>query len=391
MRKVYLIGTGQVPVTKRSATRGRHLAARAIQAALMDARIERREVQALVVGNMMSGMLAQQQQLGALFADVAGLRGIEAATVEAACGSGAAAARWGYMHVAGGFHDVVVACGMERMTHAPRDLTTASLATAADWELEGCMGESFISLNAQLMALYMRTWSVQARDFAHFAINAHANAMTNPNALLHKSIDLEAYLESRELAPPVKLLDAPPICDGSAAVVLASEAVARAAERHGRPVVRIRGSAIATDSLAIKERRDPLTLDGAVASTQRALDEAGVNRDDINLFELHDAYTVITALSLESAGFAARGQGVHFGKDGEIALNGRLPISTMGGLKARGHPVGATGIYQLAETWLQLAGVAGANQVQGNPEVALVQNIGGTGATVVSHVLTRES
>lgn len=391
MHKVYLIGTGQVPVTRNAATRGRHLAARAIQAALADAGIERREVQALVVGNMMSGMLARQQQLGALFADVAGLRGVEAATVEAACGSGAAAARWAYMHVAGGFHDVVVACGIERMTQAPKDLITASLATAADWETEGCMGESFISLNAQLMALYMRTWDVQSRDFAHFAINAHANALTNPNALLHKAIDMESYLESRVLSPPVRLFDAPPTCDGSAAVVLASEAVARAAERQGRPVVRIRSSAIGTDSLAIRERRDPLTLDGAVASTRRALDGAGVSHDDIDLFELHDAYTVITALSLEAAGFAARGQGVHFGKDGEIALDGRLPISTMGGLKARGHPVGATGIYQLAEIWLQLAGEAGANQVRGHPEVALVQNIGGTGATVVSHVLAREA
>jgi acetyl-CoA C-acetyltransferase len=390
MRTVYIIGAGQVPVTKRSDVRGRHLAGRAIRAALADARLEARDVTALMVGNMMSGMLADQQQLGALFADVAGLRGVEAATVEAACGSGAAAARWGYMCVAGGFHDVVVVCGMERMTHAPKDKTTAALATAADWELEGCMGESFLSLNATLMTLYMQRWQLEPRDFGHFAINAHHNALGNPNALLRKAVDMDAYLASPPIVPPVKLLDAPPICDGSAAVVFATEDIARSSARAGRPPVRIRGSAIGTDSLALKGRRDPLYLDGAALSAARALAQAGLRQSDMDLFELHDAYTVITALSLEAAGFAEPGRGAHFGKDGEIAIDGRLPISTMGGLKARGHPVGATGVYQLAETYLQLTDQAGANQVP-NAEVAMVQNIGGTGATVVTHILTRES
>jgi acetyl-CoA C-acetyltransferase len=152
----------------------------------------------------------------------------------------------------------------------------------------------------------------------------------------------------------------------------------------------VRASAIATDSLALQGRRDPLVLDGAVLSTARALEQAGVTRDDVDLFELHDAYTIITALSLEAAGFARRGRGVHFGKDGEIAIGGRLPISTMGGLKARGHPVGATGVYQLVESWLQLTGAAAPNQVP-DAEIAMVQNIGGTGATVVTHILAREA
>lgn len=390
MRDVYIVGTGQVPVTKHGNVRGRHTAARAITSALEAARLEPGKVTALIVGNMMSGMLAQQQQLGALFADVAGLRGVEAATVEAACGSGAAAARWGFMCVAGGFHDVVVVCGSERMTHAPKDMTTASLATAADWELEGCVGESFLSLNATLMSRYMERWGVTSRDFGHFAINAHRNAVGNPHAFLRKPIDMEAYLASREVAAPVKLLDAPPICDGAAAIVLATGDIARAGERRHQPRVRVRASAIATDSLALQGRRDPLVLDGAVLSSARAFEQAGLGRDDVDLFELHDAYTVITALSLEAAGFAAPGRGVHFGKDGEIAPDGRLPISTMGGLKARGHPVGATGVYQLVESWQQLTGNAAPNQVPG-AEIAMVQNIGGTGATVVTHILTREA
>ena len=386
MRDVYLIGVGQTKISKNAGIRGRYLAADTINQALASAGIAREQLGMLVTGNMMSGMLAQQQQLGALIADAADLRGIEAATVESACSSGAAAARWGVMAVAGGFHDAAVICGIERMTHATREDTTAALATAADWELEGCQGESFISLNARLMKLYMENYGVKAEDFGHFAINAHDNGFTNPNAFLQKKIDFDTYMNSRMLVDPVKLFDAPPVCDGAAAIILACEDVARAAARSGLPLIKVAGSAIGTDSLAIADRNDKLELQGVALSTRRAFEQAGVVNEDIDIFELHDAYTIITALSLEAAGFAEKGQGVHFGKNGEIALNGKLPISTMGGLKSRGHPVGATGIYQLVETYAQLTGTAGENQVP-DAEVALVQNIGGTGATVISHVL----
>ncbi len=388
MRDVYLIGIGQTKITKNAGVRGRYLAKDAIDQALEHAGIDRKQVGMLVTGNMMAGMLTQQQQLGALIADAAGLRGVEAATAEAACGSGAAAARWAYMGVAGGFHEVAVVCGIERMTHASLEDTTAALATAADWELEGCKGESFISLNARLMKAYMETHGVSAEDFGHFAIAAHDNGMNNPMGFLHKKIDMDGYLNSRMLVDPVKLLDAPPVCDGAAAVILATEEVARAAHRQGLPLIRVAGSAIGTDSLALDARREMLELDGVAKSTRRALEQAGIKNEDIDIYELHDAYTIITTLSLEAAGFAKKGKGVHFGKEGEITPRGKLPISTMGGLKSRGHPVGATGAYQLVETYQQLTGTAGENQVP-DPEFALVQNIGGTGATVVSHILQR--
>jgi acetyl-CoA C-acetyltransferase len=388
MKDVYLIGIGQTQITKTAGVRGRYLAAQAVDQAIACAGIEKQQVSMLVTGNMMSGMLTQQQQLGALIADKAGLRGIEAATVESACASGAAAARWGFMAVAGGFHEAVVVCGVERMTHASREDTTAALATAADWELEGSTGESFISLIAQSMKLYMNTYGVSAGDFAHFAINAHENGSNNPNAFLPRKLDLQEYLESRMLVDPVRLFDAPPVCDGAAAIVLAGEAVARSAARAGLPLVKVTGSALATDSMALTMRADKLRLEGVALSTGKAMAQAGVSHSDIDIFELHDAYTILTALTLEAAGFADKGQGVHFGKNGEIALSGKLPISTMGGLKSRGHPVGATGVYQLVETFQQLTGTAGINQVA-DARVALVQNIGGTGATVVSHVLSR--
>ena len=388
MRDVYLIGIGQTKVTKNAGIRGRYMAAEAIGKAIEHAGIGRKQLGMLIAGNMTAGRLTHQQQLGALIADFAGLRGIEAATVESACSSGASAARWGFMSVGGGFHDAVVVCGIERMTHAPLEDVTAALATAADWELEGVKGESFISLNARLMKRYMETYGVTAKDFGHFAITAHDNGLTNPMGFLHKKIDMECYLNSRMLVDPVKLLDAPPVCDGAAAIILATEEIARAAHRSGLPMIKVAGSAIGTDSLALDARRAMLELDGVAISTRRALAQAGLKHEDIDIFELHDAYTIITTLSLEAAGFAEKGKGVHFGKEGEISRTGKLPISTFGGLKSRGHPVGATGVYQLVETYMQLTGTAGENQVP-DPEFALVQNIGGTGATVVSHILQR--
>lgn len=386
MRKVFILGVGQTPVTKGVNLRGRYMAREAILAAIQSATVDPKNISALYVGNMMAGMLAKQQQLGPLFADAAGLRGIETMTMEAACGSGAAAVRVGYSAIAGGLHDLVVVCGMERMTQAPRDDITMALATAADWELEGSKGESFISLNARLMALYMTHYGAKAEDFAPFAITAHTNAMNNPNAFLHKPLDMETYLSSKMLTPPVRLMDAPPTCDGAAAIVLATEDIARAMVANGVQPICILASAVGTDSLAIDRRVDRLRLAGAELSCQRAYAQANLKPEDMDIFELHDAYTIITTLSLEAAGFAKPGEGTRLGIEGVTNINGKLPISTMGGLKARGHPVGATGVYQIVETVNQLTGKAGANQVR-DAEIAMVQNIGGTGATVVTHIL----
>ena len=388
MRDVYLIGIGQTDVTKDGVIRGRYIAKAAIEKALEHAGLEPHEIGMLVVGNMMSGILASQQQMGALIADVAGMRGIEAATVEAGCASGAAAARWGYTAVASGLHDTVLVCGIERMTHAPKEDVTAALSTAADWQLEGIHNHSFVSLNAKIMKLYMETYRIQPETFAHFSINAHTNGLNNPHAFLKKHVDMDVYMGSKILNAPIRLFDAPPVCDGSAAIVLATEAVARAAHRQGLPLIRIKGSAIGTDCLALDRRVDPLELQAARLSTQRALQQAGISIDDLDLFELHDAYTIITSLSLEAAGFAEKGRGVYFGLDGAIGRDGKLPISTMGGLKSRGHPVGATGVYQMVETYMQMTGTAGANQIP-DVDLAMVQNIGGTGATVVTHVMER--
>lgn len=384
MPDVYLIAVEMQPVEKRSARSVRQLGAATVRGVMERASVDR--VDALYVGNMMSGLLSRQQQIGALIADESGLRGIEAGTAEGACSSGALAARWAYMAVASGIHRLVVACGVERMTHVDRAQVTGALATASDWESEGGCGETFISLNARLMALYMAQYGIPAEAFAPLSIAAHRNALSSPHALLKRAVDVESYLQSRMLVEPIRLFDASPVCDGAAALLFASRDVAYSAAYRDRPKVKVVASSVATDSLSLAKRRNPLVLDGVVQASRRAYAQADVSPLEIDLFELHDAYTIMSVLSLECSGFAEIGEGTRLGLAGEIGLAGRLPIATMGGLKARGHPVGATGAYQLAEAYTQLTGAAGANQVA-NARIAMTQNFGGTGATVVTHIL----
>jgi len=380
MTSVSVIGIGQTPVGEQWDVSIRDLAARAIIAALKDAGIERPD--ALYVGNMLSGPLAAQEQLATLIADWSGLRGIEALKAEAACASGAAALRVGYMAVASGLHDVVVVCGVEKMTDLDGDEATIALMTAADADYEAIHGTTFISLNAMLMRRYMEEYKVPYEAFAGFPVNSHANAVHNPNAMFRQAIDRDTFLNARMIADPINLFDSAPISDGAAALVLCS--TERARELHRHPV-RIAASSIATDSVALHDRRDPLFLSAVYSSAMKAYQQAGIGPEDIDLFELHDAFSIISTLSLEASGFAARGQGTRLAVEGEIGLQGRIPIATMGGLKARGHPVGATGIYQAVEAVLQLRGEAGKNQVQG-AHWAMTQNVGGVGGTAITHI-----
>lgn len=383
MRDVSIIGIGQTPVGEHWDKSLRELGFQALHAAMNDAGVER--VDALYVGNMLSGELTGQEHLGALIADFAGLRGIEAVKVEAACGSGAAALRMGFMAVAGGLHDIVACVGVEKMTDQQGDTVTSALATAADADYEALHGLSFVSINALLMRRYMHEHGYKKEDFANFAITAHANAVNNPYAMFRTPISARQFSEAKPIADPINLLDSSPIADGAACVILAPTAIAR--EFTSKPV-RVRATAIATDTVAVHDRRDPLYLEGGAISAQKAYAMANVGPADIDLFEVHDAFTIMSALSLEAAGFAPRGRGVALAMENEIGLGGRIPITTMGGLKARGHPVGATGMYQIVEVAEQLREEAGANQVK-NARLGMAQNIGGSGATVVTTILER--
>jgi acetyl-CoA C-acetyltransferase len=384
MREVAILGVGMTPVDEHWDKSIRDLAAEAVILALQDA--QRESVDALYVGNMLSGLISQQENLGTLIADWAGLRHIEAVKIEAACSSGAAAVRQAAIAVASGFIDSAIAVGVEKMTEAKGTEITAALATAADADYEVAHGVSFVALNALIMQRYMYEYGWQHKDFAPFSINAHHNALTNPFARLQEEINEQDYTKAKMIAYPINLLDASPIGDGAAAVLIVPRDTLR---KNGQPIIKIAGSAAATDSIAIHDRKDPLWLKAAEISAQKAYSQAGVNPEDIDFFELHDAFSIMSALSLEACGFAARGNGPRLALDGQITLNGKLPITTMGGLKARGHPVGATGVYQIVEAVLQLRGVAGENQVP-DARIGMTQNIGGSGSNIITHILVKE-
>jgi acetyl-CoA C-acetyltransferase len=379
MRPVAILGIGQTIIDEQWEKSIRDIAADAVTNALHDA--GRESADGVFVGNMMSGIINSQTNLGPLVADWAGLRGGDAFKVEAACASGAAAFRSGLMAVASGELESAMVVGVEKMTDRHPHEVTAALATAADADYEVDMGVSFVGLNALMMRRYMYEYGWKHADFAAFSINAHANAVHNPYARLRHKITLEDFEKSAMIATPINLLDASPIGDGAAAVyIVPADSVA--------PGVRILvvASSSATDTIAIHDRAEPLFLTAAYQSAKEAYRQANVGPEDIDVFELHDAFTIMSALSLEACGFAGRGKGVQLGLDGEIRPNGRIPVCTRGGLKARGHPVGATGIYQIVEVVQQLRCECAETQVP-DARIGMAQNIGGSGATILTHIL----
>jgi acetyl-CoA C-acetyltransferase len=381
MREVAIIGIGQTKVDEHWDKSLKELAGEAVIDAMRDA--NRDYADAVYIGNMMSGSANHQQHLGALIADWVGLRYTEAIKVESACSSAASAFRAGLMAVASGQVNCVVVAAVEKMTDSTMAEITTELATAADADYEAGMGLSFVALNALIMKRYLHEYGWKKEDFAPFPINAHANAVHNPNARFQEAITLETYLKAGMICPPINLLDASPVGDGAAAAVLVP---LDSVLRNGRPIVKVVGSGGATDSIGIHHRREPLFLKAAEISSKQAYHQSGLTPKDIDFFELHDAFSIMAALSLEASGFAERGQGPRMANNGDIFPTGRLPISTRGGLKARGHPVGATGLYQITEVVQQLRGEAGGNQLDG-VRTGMAQNIGGSGSNIVTHIL----
>ncbi len=381
MREVAVIGIGQTKIDEHWDKSLRDLAGDAALSALMDSGLEK--VAALYVGNMMSGSANRQQHLGAYIADWIGLRGVEAIRLEAACSSGAASFRTAVMAVASGEVDSALVVGVEKMTDSPLQEVTAALATAADADWEAGQGLSFVALNALIMKRYMHEYGWEKEHFAPFAVNAHTNAIHNPFARFHEPTTIESYLKAPMINDPINLMDASPVGDGAAAAVLVPVESFRNPAHH--KIVKVAASAAATDTIAIHHRKDPLFLRAAYNSGKKAYGQAGLKPSDINLFELHDAFSIMAALSLEANGFAERGQGPRLALDNEILPTGRIPIATRGGLKARGHPVGATGMYQIVEVVQQLRGEAFGTQVE-NARFGMSQNIGGSGSNIITHI-----
>jgi acetyl-CoA C-acetyltransferase len=384
MADVVIAGMGQTEVGEHWNIGLRDLAFAAIQNAVRDA--GGLKPQSLIVGNMLAPNLSNQAHLGVLLADYAGLLGIEALTVEAAGASGGAALRQGYLAVASGMVDVALVVGVEKFTDTVGSGVDAALATTGDADFESVQGMTPTSQAALLMKRYMHEHAVPGDGFAGFALTAHANGVANPCAMFRKAIKPETYAKAEMVSDPINMFDMAPHADGAAALILTRREFL-VPDWQG-PLVKIAGSASASDTLALHDRKDMLYFNTAQTSAGKALKQAGVLLDDIHLFEYHDVFSIYAALQLEAVGFAIKGRGWKLAADGEIGLKGRIPSATMGGMKARGFPGGAAGVYQAVDAVTQLREKAGANQIP-NAKTALIQSLGGPASTAVSHVLQR--
>jgi acetyl-CoA C-acetyltransferase len=384
MTEVVIAGIGQTEVGEHWKIGLRDLALDAIQEAVKDA--GGLQPQALFVGNMLAPNLSNQAHVGALLADYAGFTGIEAVTIEAAGASGGAALRQGYLAVASGMVDVALVVGVEKLTDKIGPGVDAALATASDSDFEAVQGMTVTAQAALLMRRYMHEYQVPADGFAGFALTAHANGAGNPRAMFRKAIKPEAYAKAEMVSEPLNMYDIAPNADGAAAVILTRRDLLPNGFLH--PMVKIAGSASAADTLALHDRKDMLYFDAAQISAGKAMKQAGITLDQVSFFEYHDMYSIYAAMALESVGFAIRGQGWKLASDEAITHTGRIPCATMGGLKARGFPGGATGVYQAVEAVVQLRGEAGTNQIS-NAKYGLIQSMGGPASTVVSHILRR--
>lgn len=384
MVEVVIAGIGQTEVGEHWDIGLRDLAFAAIQDAIKDS--GGLKPQSLFVGNMLAPNLSNQAHLGVLLADYAGLLGIEAVTVEAAGASGGAALRQGYLAVKSGMVDVALVVGVEKFTDKVGPNVDAALATTGDSDFESIHGTTPAAQAALLMKRYMHEYRVPADGFAGFALTAHANGVANKAAMFRKAIKPETYAKAEMVSDPLNMFDMAPNADGAAALVLTRRDLIPS--NFHQPLVKVAGSASAADTLALHDRKDMLFFETAQISAGKAMKQASLILNDINLFEYHDTFSIYAALQLEAVGFAVKGKGWKLAADGEIGLKGRIPCATMGGMKARGFPGGAAGVYQAVEATLQLRGGAEANQIP-NAKTALIQCLGGPASTAVSHILQK--
>lgn len=387
MTGVHVVGTGQTPFGERWETSFRELITEAGLDAVEDAGIEGVDIDAMFVGSMSAGRFVGQEHVGALVADEAGLSGqhIPSTRIEAADASGGAALRQGVQAVASGAHDLVVVGGVEKMTDAPKNEQSDTFSASSDQEWESFFGATVPSLYALMARRHMTEFGTTEEQLAEVSAKNHEHGARNPYAAYPFPITPDSVLESSPVAEPLNLFDCAAPVDGAAAVVLASEE--RAAEMGGPPI-EVAASAQASDSLALHSRETLTELAATREAARSAYDRAGVSPDDVDLAEVHDSFTIGEVLAVEDLGLFEKGRGQYAAAKGSTALGGRVPVNTGGGLKARGHAVGATGVAQAVEIVTQLRGEAGDRQVE-DAQLGLAQNVGGTGATATVHLFQR--
>jgi acetyl-CoA C-acetyltransferase len=382
MRDVAVIGIGMTDFGELWHDSLRDLFVKAALAAMDDAGVDR--VDALYAGSMSSGLFCGQEHIGSLLADYLGQAPIPSTRVESACASGGLALRCGFMDVASGLHDIVLCGGVEKMTDVSGAQATYALGTASDQDYEAFHGVTFPGLYAMIATAHMHRYGTKREELAQVAVKNHDNGMLNPKAQYRMKITVDQVIHSVKVADPLNILDCSPITDGAAAAILCPVEMAKKLKK--KPVVKISATAQATDTVALHQREDITYLKATAVAAQSALKMAGVKIADIDFAEVHDCFTIAEICILEAMGLVKKGQGGKATRDGLTARDGKFPVNTSGGLKSKGHPVGATGIAQIHEVVTQLRGEAGARQLK-KARRGLAQNMGGSGGSAVVHIL----
>jgi acetyl-CoA C-acetyltransferase len=383
MRDVAVVGIGMIDFGELWGKSLRTMWTEAALAALSDAGVD--SVDMVTIGCMSPGLFVGQEHLASLLADELGMAGVPASRVESACASGGLSLRTGFAEVASGLSDTVLVTGVEKMTDVDGADATYALGNAADQEWEGFHGITFPGLYAMLARIHMQRFGTTVEQLAAVAVKNHANGLLNPHAQYHLRVSVEDVLESTMVADPLHLLDCSPVTDGAAALVLTT--VERARELGGeRPVIKITGSGLATDTITLANRADLGELGAVRQAAVRAYEMAGKRPADMHVVEVHDCFTIAEIMATEAIGLFDPGFGASAVEDGQTALQGKIPVNPSGGLKSKGHPVGASGVAQVAEIVAQLRGEAGQRQVEG-ARVGLAQNMGGSGGSSVIHIL----
>ncbi len=384
MRDVAVIGVG---MTKWGELWEKSLRAIFVETALLaldDAGVDR--IDSMYVGCMSSGLFVGQEHIASLLADYLAQTPIPSARVESACASGGLALRQGFIEVASGMSDVVLVGGVEKMTDVSGHEATYALGTAADQEYEGYHGMTFPGLYALIARAHMEKYGTTREQLAMVAVKNHDNGSKNPLAQFPFKITVDSVLNSVMVADPLRILDCSPITDGAAAVILCP---AEMAWKKKKPVVKIIGTGHATDTIALSQRKDITWLEATYQAGKQAYSMANKKPGDIDLVEVHDCFTIAEICVIEALGFVGKGKGGQAVEKGLTSLKGKIPVNTSGGLKAKGHPVGATGVAQVVEIVKQLRGEAGERQVKG-ARIGMTQNMGGSGGSTLVHIFERE-
>ncbi|MFW6119886.1 MAG: thiolase domain-containing protein [Petrotogales bacterium] len=385
MRDVTVIGVGLTKFGELWDKSFRQLIAEAGAKAILDSGIEGKEIDGMYVGSMSSGRFVGQEHVGALVADASGFSNVHipSTRVEGACASGGLAIRQGYLSIASGINDIVVVGGMEKMNDVSGASATGTLATAADQEWEAFFGATFPGLYAMIATKHMHDFGTTKEQLAQVAVKNHANGVLNPYAQYQREITLDQAINATPVAYPLGLLDCSPVTDGAASVVLCA---AEKAKEYIDCPVKIIGSGQGSDSLALHGRRDICTLDATVHAANMAYKLANITPNDIDVAEVHDCFTIAEICAIEDLGFVKKGEGGKAIEDNITIRNGSLPVNTSGGLKSKGHPVGATGVAQIIEIVLQLQNRAEKRQIK-DAKIGLAHNVGGSGATCTVHIM----